>query len=112
MNTKVNYRTIFAQKEYMKIVLAAIINRFGDSVDAVAYTWLVYELTGNAGWSALIFGLNKLPSVFVTPFAGAWVEGHKKKQVMIVTDLIRAVCVWRQLRLHIYMVCCIHGCWW
>lgn len=55
MNTKVNYRTIFAQKEYMKIVLAAIINRFGDSVDAVAYTWLVYELTGNAGWSALIF---------------------------------------------------------
>ena len=93
MSTKVNYRTIFAQKEYMKIVLAAIINRFGDSVDAVAYTWLVYELTGNAGWSALIFGLNKLPSVFVTPFAGAWVEGHKKKQIMIGTDLIRALCV-------------------
>ncbi len=90
---KVNYKTILAQKEYMKVIIAAIINRFGDSVDAVAYTWLVYELTGNAGWSALIFGLNKLPSVFITPFAGAWVESHRKKQIMIGTDLIRAVCV-------------------
>lgn len=87
------YKAVLKQKEYMKIIIASIINRFGDSVDAVAYTWLVYELTGNAGWSALIFGLNKLPSIIVTPFAGAWVEGHKKKSIMVWTDVIRAVCV-------------------
>lgn len=92
-NEKIGYRTILKQKEYMKVIAASIINRFGDSVDAVAYTWLVYELTGNAGWSALIFGLNRLPSVVVTPFAGVWVENHKKKSIMIWTDIIRAACV-------------------
>ena len=91
--SKVGYRDIFRQTEYMKIMIAALINRFGDSIDAIASTWIVYEITGNAAWSAIIYGVNKLPSIIITPLAGAWVEGQKKKTIMIVTDLIRAVCV-------------------
>lgn len=90
---KIGYRDIFRQKEYLKIIIASLINRFGDSIDAIASTWIVYELTGNAAWSAIIFGMNKIPSVVVTPLAGAWVEGRKKKSIMVVTDLIRAACV-------------------
>lgn len=90
---KIGYRDILHQVEYMKMMIAALINRFGDSIDAIASTWIVYELTGNAAWSALIFGVNKVPSILVTPLAGAWVEGRKKKTIMIVTDLIRAACV-------------------
>lgn len=92
-NEKIGYKDIFKQKEYMKMMVAALINRFGDSLDAIASTWIVYELTGSAVWSAVIFGVNKVPSVFVTPLAGAWVEGRNKKAIMIITDLIRAVCV-------------------
>ena len=77
----------------MKMMVAAFINRFGDSIDAIASTCIVYELTGSAVWSAVIFGVNKVPSVFVTPLAGAWVEGRNKKAIMIITDLIRAFCV-------------------
>lgn len=89
-NEKIGYKDIFKQKEYMKMMVAALINRFGDSIDAIASTWIVYELTGSAVWSAVIFGVNKVPSVFVTPLAGAWVEGRNKKAIMIITDLIRA----------------------
>ena len=92
-NEKIGYKDIFKQKEYMKMMVAALINRFGDSIDAIASTWIVYELTGSAVWSAVIFGVNKVPSVFVTPLAGAWVEGRNKKVIMIITDLIRAFCV-------------------
>ena len=92
-NKKIGYKDIFKQKEYMKMMVAALINRFGDSIDAIASTWIVYELTGSAVWSAVIFGVNKVPSVFVTPLAGAWVEGRNKKAIMISTDLIRAFCV-------------------
>ena len=77
-NKKIGYKDIFKQKEYMKMMVAALINRFGDSIDAIASTWIVYELTGSAVWSAVIFGVNKVPSVFVTPLAGAWVEGRNK----------------------------------
>lgn len=91
--TKKSYKDILGKKEYMKILVATFINRFGDSIDAIAFTWLVYQLTENAAWSALIFGLNKLPTIFVTPFAGAWVEGKNKKAIMVWTDLIRGLCV-------------------
>ena len=38
---KIGYRDIFRQTEYMKIMIAALINRFGDSIDAIASTWIV-----------------------------------------------------------------------
>ncbi|MDE7273533.1 MAG: MFS transporter [Lachnospiraceae bacterium] len=88
---KVGYRDILKQTEYLKIILAGLINRFGDSIDAIAFTWLVYAITGNAAWSALVFAANQLPSVLVQPFAGALVEGMDKKKLMVVTDIIRGI---------------------
>lgn len=87
------YREVLKNKEYRKLLTAAIINRLGDSIDSIASAWIVYELTSNAMWSAIVFGINKVPSVIIAPFAGAWVEGKKKKGIMVVTDLIRAMCV-------------------
>lgn len=58
---KVGYRDILRQKEYMKIIVANLINRFGDSIDQIAFTWLVYAATGSAAWTTLIYALNRLP---------------------------------------------------
>lgn len=90
---KLGYREILKQKEYMKTVLAAMINRFGDSIDSIAFTWLVYLITQSAAWSAIIYGVNRVPTIFLQPFAGAIVEGKNKKRIMIVTDVIRGICV-------------------
>ncbi|MCI9006312.1 MAG: MFS transporter, partial [Lachnospiraceae bacterium] len=88
-NESIGYRDIFHQKEYLKIIMASLINRFGDSVDAIAFTWLVYAITGSASWSAIVAAVNQLPSVFLQPFAGALVEGMEKKRLMVITDIIR-----------------------
>lgn len=42
------YRQIFKQREFMKMTGANFINRFGDSIDMIAFTWLIFELTGSA----------------------------------------------------------------
>lgn len=34
--SKIGYRDILHQVEYMKMMIAALINRFGDSIDAIA----------------------------------------------------------------------------
>ena len=88
-NSKIGYRDIFHQKEYMKVIIANLVTRFWDSIDAIAFTWMVYSITGSAAWSAIIFAMNQLPSVLVQPFAGALVEGMNKKKIMVVTDMIR-----------------------
>jgi MFS family permease len=90
---KIGYKDIFKQKEYMKTVIADIINRFGDSIDSIAFTWLVYQVTQSAAWSAIIFGVNRIPTIFLQPFAGAAIEGKNKKHIMVATDIIRGISV-------------------
>lgn len=88
---RASYRDLLKQREYIKMMMAGLINRFGDSIDAIAFTWLVYAVTGKAAWSALVFAANQLPSVLVQPFAGVLVEGMDKKKLMVVTDIVRGI---------------------
>ena len=87
------YGEIIKEREYRKQIFATVINRFGDSVDAIAFTWLVYQITHSAAWSAIVFALNTLPNVVVQPFAGAIVEKMNKKYVIVATHLLRAVII-------------------
>ena len=87
------YGGIIKEHEYRKLIFATVINRFGDSVDAIAFTWLVYQITHSAAWSAIVFALNTLPNVVVQPFAGAIVEKMNKKHVIVATHLLRAVII-------------------
>jgi MFS transporter, DHA3 family, macrolide efflux protein len=87
------YKGVFKQKQYLKLISANIVNRFGDSIDAIALSWVAYQVTGSATWMAIVFAFNALPSIVFMPFAGAWVESMNKKVVMIITDLCRGVIV-------------------
>lgn len=91
--TKKGYRLVLKQKQYCKLILSNMINRFGDSIDSIAFTWLIYAITNNATWSAIIFGINKIPTIFLQPIAGAIVEKRNKKSIMILTNIIRGICV-------------------
>ncbi len=80
---KQNYKQILSQKEYLKLTGANFINRLGDSIDMIAFTWLIYDLTGSASWSAIMFGVNMMPNVLIQPLAGAIVEKMEKKRILI-----------------------------
>ena len=93
MAKEFKYRDIVENKEYRKLLFTNLINRFGDSIDAIAFTWLVYQITHSASWSALVFGLNVLPNIIVQPFAGAFVEKLDKKKVIIWTHILRGLVI-------------------
>ena len=84
---KKEYRQLLSQRQYIRLLLADTINRFGDSIDVIAYSWIMYEITGSASLMALVVGLNFVPTVFLTPFAGAFVDRISKKRVMALADL-------------------------
>ena len=93
MAKEFKYRDIVKSPEYRKLLLTNLVNRFGDSVDAIAFTWLVYEITGSASWSALIFGLNMIPNIIVQPFAGPVIEKLDKKKVIVATHILRGIVI-------------------
>lgn len=88
-----SYRPLKTQKEYLKLIAANVINRFGDSIDGIAIAWLMYEITHSAALMALILGLNYVPTILLQPFTGAIVEHLSKKRVMIIFDIARGMVV-------------------
>ena len=87
------YRVLRTQKQYLKLLLADLISRFGDSLDVIAYSWIMYEITGSESLMALIVGLNYIPTVLLQPFTGALVDKIKKKKLMVITDFLRFLLV-------------------
>lgn len=84
-----NYRLLLSEKQYLKLLFADLVSRFGDSLDAIAYSWIMYEITGSESLMALILGLNYIPTVILQPFSGALVDRMNKKALMIATDILR-----------------------
>lgn len=91
--TKSSYRAILKEKNYLIFTLANLISRFGDSVDAIAFGFMVYGLTGSASIMALLYGVNCIPNILFQPFSGALVERFNKKKVIICCDLGRGIVV-------------------
>lgn len=87
------YRALKGERNYWFYLLSNIFSRVGDSIDSIAYSWIAYELTGNAAWLAIIIGVNALPTIFITPLVAPVVEKMDKKRVMVVTNLLRAMMV-------------------
>ena len=87
------YAPLKTQKQYLKLILSRVINRFGDSIDAIAYSLLAYEITGSASMMALVLTVNYLPTVIIQPIAGIVTERLHPARLMAACDLGRGVCV-------------------
>ena len=81
------------EKNFRYMILANLISRFGDSVDAIAYSWMVYQLTGSTAWLSVILGVNMVPTVLFQPFSGALTEYFRKKRVIVTCDIARGAVV-------------------
>ena len=93
MTKKMNYRDVLKDKEFSKHLFFGLINRFGDSLDTIAFTWITYQITHSASWAALMYGLNVLPNIIVQPLAGPIVERLDKKNVIITSHLLRGLVI-------------------
>jgi MFS family permease len=70
-----------------------VISLFGDRVHQVALAFLVYQATGSSIATAMVFLVATLPNLLFGPIAGTLVDRWDQKEVMVVSDLLRAACV-------------------
>lgn len=90
---KLGYGSIIKEKNYLFYLLGQLISRFGDSIDTIAYGWMVYEVTGKTSLMALLFGINAIPTILFQPIAGVIISYKKKKNVLFICNFGRAVVV-------------------
>ena len=87
------YRPLFSHRNFMKTIVGYNISRFGDSIDAIVFSWLLYEVTGSAAMIALILAVNYLPTVLLQPFAAALSERMHKVRTIVACNAVRFLTV-------------------
>ena len=70
-----------------------VISMFGDRIHQIALAFLVLGLTGNAIAVAFVFVAATIPNLLLSPLAGAYVDRWNQRDVMIVSDVLRAAAV-------------------
>jgi len=68
------------RKNYSRLIAARFVSVFGDQVHTITNMWLVQQLTGSALAMATVFVANTIPS-------------FDRKRILILSDLLRALCV-------------------
>ncbi len=87
------YRSLLSELEYMKVLIATFITRIGDGIDVIAFSWLVYEITGSTVLVATIYGVNMIPNLLFGMVSGGLCKYIGEKSIMWICDLGRFACV-------------------
>ena len=87
------YGDLFYEKNYVLDTFASIISRFGDGIDTIAFSLLVYKITGSTLLVATIFAVNGLPNLIFGMVSGVACKYVSDKKIMAICDFGRAVCV-------------------
>ena len=80
-------------RDYTILLVANLISRFGDSLDGIAYGWMVYMLTGSRLLLGTLFAVNALPNIIFGPFAGLLADRINKKTLIILSFAGRGAAV-------------------
>jgi MFS family permease len=70
-----------------------LISMFGDRVNQLALFYFVFQTTNSPLHLALVFVAGSLPNLLFSPVAGALVDRWDQKQVLVVSDILRAALV-------------------
>jgi MFS transporter, DHA3 family, macrolide efflux protein len=73
--------------------LGQVISHLGDALFLVGVFFLALEVTGSKAASGLLVAMNFLPALALGLFAGAFVDRHDRRRMMIAADLLRAIAV-------------------
>lgn len=83
-------RQLFASRDFRRLFAAHTISRWGDTFNAVALVIVVFQLTGSGLRVAGTVALEIAPVLLLGFVAGAFVDRHPRRRVMIAADLGRA----------------------
>lgn len=87
------YSTVFANREFRALWVADLVSMTGDQLARVALAVLVYDRTGSALITGAVYALSFLPWLVGGPLLAGLADRLPRRQVMIVSDLARAVLV-------------------
>ena len=88
------FRDVLKDRNFFCLWLAQVVSNFGDRLTQMALVALVYQRTpGSAIALAKLISFTIIPVFLIGPIAGAWVDRLNKRNVMVISDLLRGILV-------------------
>jgi MFS family permease len=87
------YIRLATNSSFSALWIGQIISLFGDRINQVALAAFVYETTQSPFQVALTFLVGTIPNLLFSPLAGTFVDRWDQKQVLVVSDILRAALV-------------------
>lgn len=92
MNANAGYRRVLTNPSFSLLLSGQTISWLGDGVYFIALLWLVQDLTGSKALMGLVAACRTVPSLFGL-VAGALIDRHDRRRMMIAADLVRGALV-------------------
>lgn len=78
---------------FARLFYAALISQAGSKIHKVALLVLVYTVTNDPLWLALVLGAQLVTTVGIGPLLGPWADTVDRRRLLVITDLLRALLV-------------------
>ena len=81
--------TALRHRNFRLFFLGQSVSMIGTWVQQLAMSWLVYELTGKSPfWLGFIGFLGQIPTLFLAPFVGVWVDRWNRHRLIVITQTL------------------------
>jgi MFS family permease len=80
-----------AHRDFQIYFVGQSVSTLGKWVQQVALAWLTYHLTNSAVLLGAITFLTLFPQLILGPLAGAWIDRHDKRKLLIVVQIVLAL---------------------
>ena len=90
---KKGYKDLLNEKNFLFNSFANIISRFGDGIDSIAFSLLVYKITGSTLLVATLYAINGIPNLVFGMVSGVVCKYVTDKKIMAICDFGRGACV-------------------
>jgi MFS family permease len=87
------YIRLATNSSFSALWVGQVISLFGDRINQIALAVFVYEITKSPFQVALTFLVGTIPNLLFSPLAGTFVDRWDQKQVLVVSDILRAALV-------------------
>jgi MFS family permease len=87
------YVRLALNSSFSSLWVGQLISLFGDRIHQIALAFLVLGLTNSPVAVAFVFVAATLPNLLLSPIAGTYVDRWDAKDVMVVSDLLRAAII-------------------
>ncbi len=81
------------KRNYILLLQGQLVSTLGDALYTIALSFWVLKITGSTVMVGTMLGMITIPRVIIGPLAGAFVDRHSRKSIIVFMDLIRGITI-------------------